>query len=219
MSMDFELARNNMIEQQIRTWEVLDPEVLALLRRIKREEFVLPIYQSLAFADLELPLGQGKKMWQPKLEARVIQELAVKPGERVLEIGTGSGYLTALLAERALQVVSVEIEAELSAAAQRRLTQHGVNNALLVVADGAQGWNDKGPYDVVVLTASTPVLPHAALTSLRPGGRLFAVVGQAPVMTAQLLYKRADGSVRCRVLFETCLDPLVNALVPERFVF
>lgn len=217
--MDFELARHNMIEQQIRTWDVLDPEVLGLLRKVKREEYVSPIYQSLAFADLELPLGKGKKMWQPKLEARVIQEVAVRPGERVLEVGTGSGYLTALLAQRALQVVSVEIEAELSALAQKRLAQHSVHNATLVVGDAARGWNETGPYDVIVFTASSPVLPQAAVESLRPGGRMFIVTGEAPVMTAQLLLKREDGSLRRQTLFETCLDPLVNALEPERFVF
>jgi len=217
--MDFELARHNMIEQQIRTWDVLDPEVLALLRKVKREEYVPLTHQSLAFADLELPLGQGKKMWQPKLEARVIQELGVQPGERVLEIGTGSGYLTALLAQRALQVVSVEIEAELSAGAQKRLAQHSVNNVKLMVGDAGRGWNETGPYDVIVFTASSPVLPEAALASLRPGGRMFIVIGDAPVMTAQLLRKREDGSVHARVLFETCLDPLVHALEPERFVF
>ncbi len=217
--MDFELARHNMIEQQIRTWDVLDPEVLNLLRKVKREEYVSPAYQALAFADLELPLLNGKKMWQPKLEARVIQELAVKPGERVLEVGTGSGYLTALLAHRALQVVSVEIDAELSALAQKRLTQHSVNNVTLIVGDAARGWNENGPYDVTVFTASSPVLPEAALNSLRPGGRMFIVTGEAPVMTAQLLQKREDGSVRGQTLFETCLDPLANALESERFVF
>ncbi|MBI3148242.1 MAG: protein-L-isoaspartate O-methyltransferase [Betaproteobacteria bacterium] len=217
--MDFELARHNMIEQQIRTWDVLDPEVLALLRRIKREEYVLPVYQALAFADLELPLTGGKKMWQPKFEARVVQELAVKPGERVLEVGTGSGYLTALLAARALQVVSVEIDPELSAAAQKRLAQHSVNNASLVVGDAARGWKAGEPYDVIVFTASTPALPETALQDLRPGGRLFAVVGEAPVMTAQLIRRLADGGLRTQALFETCIEPLVNAVAPERFVF
>ncbi len=219
MSFDFELARHNMIEQQIRTWEVLDPEVLALLTRVKREAFVPPVYQSLAFADLELPLGQGKKMWQPKLEARVIQEVAVKPGEKVLEVGTGSGYLTALLAARALQVVSIEIDPELSASAQRRLAQHGVNNASLMVGDAARGWKGKGPYDVMVFTASSPLLPESALEDLRPGGRLFIVVGETPVMTAQLVRRDSEGNLRTQALFETCLDPLVNALEPERFVF
>lgn len=219
MSTNLELARHNMIEQQIRTWDVLDPEVLALLRRVKREEYVPPVYQALAFADLELPLSHGKKMWQPKLEARVVQELAIKPGEIVLEIGTGSGYLTALLAARALQVVSVEIEPELSAAAQKRLSQHGVNNATLVVGDAARGWKDKGPYDVIAFTASTPLLPESVLEDLRPGGRLFVVVGEAPVMVAQLIRRGADGNLRTQALFETCLDPLVNALEPEHFVF
>ena len=219
MSVDFELARHNMIEQQIRTWDVLDPEVLALLRRIKREEYVFRFIKRSPSPIWNCRSREASKMWQPKLEARVVQELAVKPGERVLEVGTGSGYLTALLAARALQVVSVEIDPELSAAAQKRLAQHSVNNASLVVGDAARGWKAGEPYDVIVFTASTPALPETALQGLRPGGRLFAVVGEAPVMTAQLIRRLADGELRTQALFETCIEPLVNAVAPERFVF
>jgi protein-L-isoaspartate(D-aspartate) O-methyltransferase len=217
--MDFELARHNMIEQQIRTWDVLDAEVLALLSRVKREDFVPAVYRSLAFADLELPIGHGRKMWQPKLEARVIQELMPAREDRVLEIGTGSGYLTALLAARSLHVTSVEIEAELSAEAARRLARQDINNVSLVVGDGSRGWADKAPYDLIVFTASTPVLPREALAQLKPHGRLFAVVGDAPVMRAQRVTALKNQQYQVETLFETCLDPLVNALEPERFVF
>ena len=222
MTYDVERARFNMIEQQIRTWDVLDPEVLELLYSLKREEFVPPAYRGLAFADLELPLTggahAGQKMWPPKLEARVLQELMLKPGESVLEIGTGSGYFTALLAARAKDVVSVEIDAARAAEARARLVRHGFPNVRVEVGDGAAGFGNER-YHVIVLTGSTPVLPDEFARQLSPGGRLFAIVGDPPVMTARLVRWNAPGTPSVVDLFETVVPPLVNARQPARFEF
>ncbi|HVP87460.1 MAG TPA: protein-L-isoaspartate O-methyltransferase [Casimicrobiaceae bacterium] len=216
--MNFEQARFNMIEQQIRTWEVLDQNVLDLLFEVRREDFVPGAYRALAFADLEIPIGDGERMWTPKMEARVLQELELKPHESALEIGTGSGYFTALLARSCAEVLSVEINARLSAAAKERLQDAGFDNIGLEEGDGAQGWGN-GVYDAIVLTGSTPVLPDSWHKQLRPGGRLFAVVGDPPVMTARLLRWTAPEAVASEDLFETVLAPLRNAPQPERFVF
>jgi protein-L-isoaspartate(D-aspartate) O-methyltransferase len=217
--MELEHARHNMIEQQIRPWEVLDQHILDLLTRVKREDFVPEAYQALAFVDLEIPLGQGEAMWPPKLEARALQSLDIQPTDRVLEVGTGSGYLTALLASLAGEVLSVEIEPELKAAAEQKLAAHGFANIRLELGDGAQGWERGAPYDVIVLTDSTPVLPDALLRQLKVGGRLFAVVGEAPVMQARLVTRTGEAAWRTDVLFETQVKALRNAAQPERFVF
>jgi len=216
--MDTEQARFNMVEQQIRTWEVLDPEVLDLLFTVRREEFVPAAYRMLAFADLEIPLPGGERMWTPKMEARVVQELKLMPGESVLEIGTGSGYLTALMASRNARVTSVEIDAGLAAAAKERLTRAGLTALELVVGDGARGWGTEG-YDAIVLTGSTPILPDSVVGQLKPGGRVFAVVGEAPAMTARMVRWVAPGSVTEQDLFETVIAPLRNAATPSRFRF
>jgi protein-L-isoaspartate(D-aspartate) O-methyltransferase len=215
---DFEQARFNMVEQQVRTWEVLDQEVLDLLFVVRREEFVPPAYRALAFADLEIPLGDGERMWTPKMEARILQELELKPNETVLEIGTGSGYLTALLARRAGEVVSVEINPRLLAEGRAHLNAAGVRNARVQGGDAARGWGSD-TYDAIVLTGSTPVLPESWLKQLKPGGRLFAVVGDAPVMTARLTRWTAPGAIVHEDLFETVITPLRNAPQPARFVF
>ena len=216
--MDTEQARFNMVEQQIRTWEVLDPEVLDLLFTVRREEFVPAAYRMLAFADLEIPLPGGERMWTPKMEARVVQELKLMPGESVLEIGTGSGYLTALMASRNARVTSVEIDAGLAAAAKERRTRAGLTALEVVVGDGARGWGTEG-YDAIVLTGSTPILPDSVVGQLRPGGRVFAVVGEAPAMTARMVRWVAPGSVTEQDLFETVIAPLRNAAAPSRFRF
>ena len=216
--MDTEQARFNMVEQQIRTWEVLDPEVLDLLFTVRREEFVPAAYRMLAFADLEIPLPGGERMWTPKMEARVVQELKLMPGESVLEIGTGSGYLTALMASRNARVTSVEIDAGLAAAAKERLTRAGLTALEVVVGDGARGWGTEG-YDAIVLTGSTPILPDSVVGQLRPGGRVFALVGEAPAMTARMVRWVAPGSVTEQDLFETVIAPLRNAAAPSRFRF
>ncbi|MEW5893864.1 MAG: protein-L-isoaspartate O-methyltransferase [Pseudomonadota bacterium] len=217
--MELERARHNMIEQQIRPWEVLDQHILDLLGRVRREDFVPEAYQTLAFADIEIPLGHGEAMWPPKIEARVLQSLDVQPGDRVLEVGTGSGYLTALLASLASEVVSVEIEPELKASAEQKLAAHGFSNIRLELGDGARGWERGAPYDVIVLTGSTPVLPDALLRQLKLGGRLFAVVGEPPVMQARLITRTGEAAWRTDVLFETVIKALRNASQPERFVF
>jgi protein-L-isoaspartate(D-aspartate) O-methyltransferase len=216
--MDIEQARFNMVEQQIRTWDVLDQDILDLLFSVKREEFVPAAYRMLAFADLEIPIGDGEKMWPPKMEARVLQELKIVPGESALEIGTGSGYFTALLRSRAAHVTSVEINPRLAAEAKARLTRAGVRDVELAIGDGARGYGE-ATYDAIVLTGSTPILPDSFVKQLNPGGRLFAVVGEAPAMTARLMRWVAPDSVTSIDLFETVIDPLRNAAQPARFLF
>ena len=217
--MDFERARFNMVEQQIRPWEVLDQHVLDLLLRVRREDYVPEQYRALAFADMEIPLGHGEKMLQPKIEARMLQELAVKSADRILEVGTGSGYMTALLASLGNHVYSVDIVPEFTRSAAVKLAAHGISNVTLETGDAARGWDKHAPYDVIVLTGSVPVLPEAFQKSLNPGGRLIAVVGEPPVMEAQLITHVSAGACNSVGLFETCIAPLKNALQPERFVF
>ena len=217
--MDFEQARYNMVEQQIRPWDVLDQGVLDLLFKVRREDFVPQAHRSLAFVDMEIPLGHGEFMWTPKLEARVVQELDIRRNDRVLEIGTGSGYLTALLAAEAAEVVSVDIQPDFTAAAGQKLRAHGIGNVELHTGDAATDWDDKDSFDVIVLTGSTPLLSEALVRRLRMGGRLFAVVGEAPVMQAQLVTCNAPGAYRSVTLFETCVKALVNAPHPAAFVF
>jgi protein-L-isoaspartate(D-aspartate) O-methyltransferase len=213
-----EQARFNMIEQQIRTWDVLDPTVLNLLHHVPREEFVPPQYRGLAFADLEIPIGFGEYMLSPKLEARMLQALEIGKNDTVLEIGTGSGYMTALLAKLAREVYSVERISELSSSAAQHLVAHGISNIILEVGDGAHGWGNN-QFDVIVLTGSLPLLPARFEQQLKPGGRLLAVVGEAPAMEAILVTCISDGVYSRTVLFETSIPQLVNAVQPERFSF
>jgi protein-L-isoaspartate(D-aspartate) O-methyltransferase len=221
--MNLEQARTNMVEQQIRTWEVLDQDVLDLLYLVPRENFVAPALRSLAFSDMELPIAPGTKsaerMWAPKMEARVLQELGVRKTDRALEVGTGSGYLTALLAHRCAHVVSVEIDPALAQIGRANLERHGVDNVTLALGDAAHGWASEAPYDVMVFTGSTPVLPAAALSQLAPDGRLFAVVGEAPAMSARLYTCSGPAQHRSTVLFETVIRPLANAEHLSRFRF
>jgi protein-L-isoaspartate(D-aspartate) O-methyltransferase len=216
---DVARARFNMIEQQIRPWDVLDQDVLDLLGVVKREDFVPAALKAMAFTDMEIPLGHGTAMWSPKMEARVLQELQCKPHDRALDIGTGSGYFAALLAHRCHSVLSVEIQPQLKAQAQENLKTAGLSEVRVVEGDGARGYGQE-LYDVVVLGASTPVLPETLLAQLKPGGRLFAVVGDAPVMQARLYTRAADGAgVAAVTLFETVIPPLANAAQPKRFKF
>lgn len=218
-AMDYEKARFNMVEQQIRPWEVLDPKVLDLLHKVKREDYVPQVYRSLAFVDMEIPLGEGETMWAPKVEARVLQALQLKGQDRVLEVGTGSGYFTALMAHQAGVVVTVELRADLKAEAEAKFRAHGLTNIQSRQGDAAQDWTDDGGFDVIVLTGSTPLLPPAYLKRLSPGGRLFAIVGEGDAMAATLVTCLAPASFRTDRLFETCVPVLKNALEPERFVF
>lgn len=218
-SADMERNRFFMVEQQIRTWEVLDPVVLDLLMRVHREDFVPPAHRALAFADMEIPLGHDEVMLSPKIEARLVQELMIKPADSVLEIGTGSGYMTALLASLARHVYSVDIVPEFSRSAETRLSAAGIGNVTLDTGDASRGWDKHGPYDVVLLTGSVPVLPESFQQSLKPGGRLIATVGESPVMQAQLVTRAQGGAFGTVTLFETCIPPLKNALQPQRFKF
>jgi len=217
--LDFERARFNMVEQQIRPWEVLDQQVLDLLFRVKREDFVPAQYRALAFADLEIPIGHGETMLAPKIEARMLQELALQPEDSVLEVGTGSGYMTALLASLGKHVYSVDIIGEFTKTAASRLAAHGITNVTLETGDAARGWDRHAPYDAIIVTGSVPILAEAFRQSLKPGGRLVAVVGEAPVMEARLITRVAAGAFSSVGLFETCIAPLQNAPRPERFVF
>ena len=217
--LDFERARFNMVEQQIRPWEVLDQRVLDLLMRVRREDYVPAQYVALAFADMEIPIGHGETMLAPKIEARMLQELALAPEDRILEVGTGSGYMTALLASLGSHVYSVDIVPEFIQTAGVKLAAHGVTNVTLESGDAARGWDRHAPYDAVVVTGSLPVLPDAFPKSLRPGGRLIVVVGEPPVMEAQLITCVTAGAYSTTGLFETCIAPLRNAVQPERFVF
>lgn len=214
-----EQARFNMIEQQIRPCDVLEGRILELLKHVRREQFVPAGRKELAFVDMEIPLGHGASMWSPKLEARVLQELHLSRKDKVLEIGSGSGYLTALLASLAGKVTSVEIVPELSAMARQNLAAIGRDNVTFEVGDAAQGWGNGTSYDVIVLTASTPVLPAAFRNSLNVGGRLFAIVGDAPVMEAKLITRVAADTFETVNIMETSVAPLQNAAQPERFVF
>ena len=213
---NMEQARFNMVEQQIRPWNVPDVRVLELLTKVKREQFVPPALQKLAFMDLEIPLGHGASMWYPKLEARALQELQLERSDRVLEVGSGSGYLTALLSHLSEHVTSVEIVPELHALAEKNLAAHHIVNVTLALGDAAQGWD--GSYDVIVLTGSVPVLPEAFQNNLKPGGRLFAIVGDAPAMQARRVTCKAPGLFESTALFETCIAPLQNVQQPKRFM-
>jgi protein-L-isoaspartate(D-aspartate) O-methyltransferase len=222
--MDYDKARFNMVEQQVRPWDVLDQSVLDLLLVVRREDFVPPAYRALAFADMELPLridgvDSGETMWAPKLEARIVQELAPKRQDMVLEIGTGSGYLTALLAHKAQHVVSVEIDPRLQSFGAANLSRAGVHNVRLEAGDASRGWASRAPYDVIVATGSLPVVPEALRQQLRIGGRLAAVVGTEPAMSAQLITRVSDTGFDAVKLFETQLKPLRNAERPSAFRF
>lgn len=234
---DVERARANMIEQQIRTWEVLDPSVLDLLHVVRREEFVPLAYRRLAFTDMEVPLrikkpdgtenDTGERMFAPKVEARLLQELSTKAHEVALEIGTGSGYMAALLAHRVQRVVSVEIQPALKAFAEANLARNGVRNVRVELGDAARGWPAPGPagvpanvaYDLIVVSGSLPVLPASLLAQMKVGGRLAAIVGEAPAMSAQIVTRVEEHVYETVRLFETDMKPLVNAWRPSAFRF
>lgn len=218
-TMNTEQARFNMIEQQIRPWEVLDPSVLSLLSVVRREAYVPEAQRDLAFADVELPLGYGQTMLAPRVEARILQELAIKNTDKVLEIGTGSGYMAALLAAKAEFVYSVEIVPELVEFARANLKRAGVANVSVDLGDGAHGWPLYAPYDVIVLSGSTPVLPQAIQQQLRIGGRLVAIVGEAPAMQVKLVTRTGEDAYTAITVFETVAAPLVNAQARSAFVF
>jgi len=219
--MNIEQARFNMIEQQIRPWDVLNQDVLDLLQLVRREEFVPAAYQSLAFADCEIPLPCGANMLMPKFEARILQEAAPKKHETVLEIGAGSGYMAALLSYMGRHVTTVEIEPELKALAEKNLAAYGISNVEVALGNGARGWPAAGDasYDVIVISGSLPVLPERFLQQLKVGGRLLAVLGQVPAMSAQLITRDTETAYSTLTLFETDIKPLREAPVPSAFKF
>lgn len=217
--MNIEQARFNMIEQQIRPWNVLDQDVLDLLVVVKREQFVPAAYQALAFVDTEIPLPGGESMFPPKLEARLLQELAVKKHENVLEIGAGSGYMAALLAHKARHVTTVEINPELKALAEKNLAAAGVSNVTVEQGNGADGWPAGAPYDVILIGGALEVLPDAFLKQLKVGGRIAAIIGEAPVMSVNIITRVSETAYDTVKVFETNVKPLAGAPRPSHFTF
>ena len=216
--MNTEKARFNMVEQQIRPWNVLDPDVLDLLFEVRREEFVPQNYRSLAFADVEIPLSPDAVMMPPRMEARLLQELELAPDARILEVGTGSGYMTALLASQGAHVTSLEIDPVLQAQAQANLDEAGIENATLVLGDGLKGYEAGEPYDAIILTGSVPSVPDVLVHQLALGGRLLAVVGSGPVMEVVRIHCTSPGAYSQETLFETHVPPLKNASRETAFV-
>jgi protein-L-isoaspartate(D-aspartate) O-methyltransferase len=219
--MNIEQARFYMIEQQIRPWDVLDQGILDLLSIVKREEFVPSAYKNLAFSDTEIPLPCGENMFTPKLEARILQEAAIKKHENVLEVGAGSGYMAALLAYKARHVTTVEIEPALKALAEKNLANNRITNVTVALGDGAQGWGnpDTVQYDAIIVSGALPVVPPSLLKQIKIGGRLLAIVGEAPVMSAQIITRISDIAYNTLNLFETSAKPLRNAVTPSHFRF
>jgi len=219
MNMNFEHARFNMVEQQVRPWEVLDAKVLELLETVHREDFVPVRYRKLAFADLSVPLPKGQFMMRPKVEGRMLQALGLKDDETVLEIGTGSGFITACLSALARRVVSVEIFEELHQEAALRLQDKHIRNIELFVGDVMSGWQPEQAHDVVVVTGSVAEVPETFRGWVNPGGRMFIVCGEAPAMEARLLTRVGVSEWREESLFETDLGRLVNAEHKPEFEF
>ena len=217
--MNFEKARFNMIEQQIRPWDVLDGDVLQLLSEVKREDFVPLAHKVLAFADMEIPLGHGQFMLPPRVEARMLQDAAIQKNEKVLEIGSGSGYMAALLAHQAQRVISLEINPELAKMARENLQKAGVFNAEVRQFDGSKGTPAESPFDVIVLSGSVAVVPSALLAQLKVGGRLVAIVGDEPVMRATVVTRSSDTAYTTTQPWDTVAPRLQNFPEPERFTF
>ncbi|WP_294639031.1 protein-L-isoaspartate O-methyltransferase [uncultured Aquabacterium sp.] len=217
--MNVEQARFNMIEQQIRPWDVLDTSVLQLLSVVRREDFVPAAHRAQAFMDLELPLGNGRNLLAPRVEARLVQDLNLSKRDTVLQIGAATGYVTALLAHKAQRVVALEADAQLVSTARANLRQAGVNNAEVVQGSGTDGLAAQAPFDAIVLCGSVAEVPQALLDQLKAGGRLLAVVGQEPVMRA-VLYTRGEGNQFSRQeLFDTVAGRLPGFAEPSRFHF
>jgi protein-L-isoaspartate(D-aspartate) O-methyltransferase len=217
--LDIEKARFNMVEQQVRPWEVLDQRVLDLMLQVPREAFVPQAYRNLAFADINIPLANGQVMMSPKVEGRLLQALSLQLRDRVLEIGTGSGYLTALLAKSTKRVYSVDVFEDLIKDAEARLKHLNINNVSLSSGDAISGWKNETHYDVIVLGGSVPLLDPIFQKQLHVGGRLFAVVGEEPIMQALLITRVSEREWETDVLFETILPPLIGAPEPDRFFF
>ncbi len=219
--MNFERARYNMIEQQIRPWSVLDPDVLETLGQLPREQFVPPAYRRLAYCDTRIPIGHGQTMMPPVVEGRVLQALELGPDDHVLEIGTGSGYLTACLARLAHSVDSVDIHEDFTVAARDRLAELGIDNVNFATGDASRGWDGGRQYDAIVITGAVPEIPEEYRRALAPGGRLVAVIGDVdqPIMEAVQVTRVGTEEWSVESLFETWIAPLVHAQRPPRFEF
>lgn len=216
--MNFQRARFNMVEQQIRTWDVIDQRVLDIIRNTPREDYVPEAFRNLAYADISVPLEEGQNMMPPRVQARLLQALQLKPDDLVLEVGTGSGYLTALLAQLSGRVVSVEISEKLAVRARATLEAHGVKNVVVEVGDAVRGWERSAPYDAIAVTGSLPLMDEQFQRQLKLGGRLFVIVGQAPAMEALLITRMSQDDWASESLFETVVPPLRGAREPDRFV-
>lgn len=216
--MNMQQARFNMVEQQIRPWEVLDSAVLDLMERSPREEYVPQEYKKVAYADIAVPLGDGEVMMPPRVEARLLQSLEIKPRDEILEIGTGTGYLTSLLAQLGGRVVSVDISPGLAKLGAENLSRHGIQNVNVETGDAVHGWARDAPYDVIAVTGSVPVFEGQFQNQLKVGGRLFVIVGEAPAMEALLIERAAEDQWSRESLFETVIPPLRGARQPDRFV-
>ena len=214
---EIEQARFNMIEQQVRPWEVLDPRVLQTMQQVPREAFVPENYQSLAFADTNIPLGHGQVMMTPNVEGRLLQALAIQPDDSVLEVGTGSAYLTACLARLGRHVTSIEIFPDLVEAAAAKMAAHDIDNANLNSGDALTDIDSGLRYDVIAVTGSLPVLAREFHHKLENGGRLFIITGQLPIMEARLITRVNENNWTSESLFETCIPPLINAATPAEF--
>ena len=217
--MNLEQARFNMIEQQIRPWDVLDADVLRLLSVVKREDFVPLAHKALAFVDMEIPLGEGQCMLAPRVEARMLQDAAIQKHETVLEIGAGSGYMAALLAHQAQRVISLEINPELAKLARANLQKGGIHNAEVRQIDGSQGAPSEGPFDVIMLSGSVAELPQALLAHLKVGGRLIGIVGDEPMMRATLVTRTSETDFTTRQPWDTVAPRLLNFPEPSNFRF
>ena len=217
--MNLEQARFNMIEQQLRPWNVLDADVLELLSVVKREDFVPLAHKALAFMDMEIPLGQGQVMLAPRVEARMLQDAAVQKHEKVLEIGAGSGYMAALLAHRAQRVISLEINPELAQMARANLQKAGIHNVEVRQFDGAKGVSADGPFDVIVLSGSVAEVPQALLAQLKVGGRLIGIVGEEPTMRVNVITRISDAEFKTSTPWDTVAPRLLNFPEPSHFHF
>jgi protein-L-isoaspartate(D-aspartate) O-methyltransferase len=215
--MNFDQARRNMVEQQVRSWEVLDQRVLDILGTVHREDFVLAKHRRLAYADLMLPLGNGEQMMKPVVEGRMLQALALEADDEVLEIGTGSGYITACIAALAATVLSVDIDQKMTEKVGRKLKGMSLENVTLETGDALGEWSPERAFDAVVVTGSAPAIPDRFLTWVKPGGRLFQIRGQSPVMEAVLMTRLETDNWATQSLFETDLPRLSGAEEPEVF--
>lgn len=217
--MNFEKARFNMVEQQIRPWEVLDFGVLDVLMSVRREEFVPEAYKSLALSEAEIPLGHGASMLIPVIEGKILQAIQVKRSDKVLEVGAGSGYFAALLAARADWVRTVEIEPALVTMAHENLKRYGVENVIVEEGDAIRGWPGNAPYDLIVVSGGVPFIPETLLQQIKVGGRLFAFVGEPQLMTATLVTQVSEGNFRTESLFENAVPMMRNAPQKSQFKF